>query len=108
MLATGKELLRKDFNIVIDTAFDGPDTKEMSRFYLNYLRDFEIKFVGIYCQLEERLKRLKIRTGNLFLTEDFIKIQERLFDDCNGLYDIEFDSSKMNCEEIASETLQLI
>ena len=60
--------------MVIDTALDGPDAKELAALYLDYLKDYEVKFVGIYCQLEERLKRLKTRTDNLFLTEDFIKM----------------------------------
>jgi len=105
LLATAKELVSKGFKVVIDTALDGPDAKELSRLYLDYLKDYEIKFVGIYCPLEERLKRLETRTDNLFLTEDFIKIQEGLFEDCKEFYNVWFDSSKLSGEEIAGEVI---
>ena len=95
--------------MVIDTALDGPDAKELARLYLDYLKGYKVKFVGIYCPLEERLKRLKTRTDNLFLTEDFIKMQECLFEDCKEFYDVWFDSSKMDGEEIAGKvTIQVL
>ena len=33
LLATAKELLNKNFNLVIDTALDGPDAKELAKLY---------------------------------------------------------------------------
>ncbi len=109
LLATAKELLKQNFNIVIDTALDGPDAKELAQFYLGQLQGSEVKFVGIYCPVEERLKRLKIRKDNLFLTEDFIRNQTDqydVFDSCKEFYDIWFDSSLLNGEEIAESILE--
>ncbi|HJD56251.1 MAG TPA: chloramphenicol phosphotransferase CPT family protein [Rickettsia endosymbiont of Pyrocoelia pectoralis] len=109
LLATAKALLSKDFDIVIDTALDGPDAQELAKFYLEYLHDYEIKFVGIFCPMEERLKRLKTRTDNLFLTEEFIRLQTDQYDvftSCKSLYDIWFDSSKLDAIEIATKILQ--
>ena len=111
LLATAKELLKQNFNIVIDTALDGPDAKEMARFYLEHIQGNKITFVGIYCPVEERSKRLKTRKDNLFLTEDFIRNQTDqydVFDSCKEFYDIWFDSSLLNCEEIAESILQHI
>lgn len=110
LLATTKELLNKNFNIVIDTALDGPDAQELAQYYLGYLQSYKIKFIGIYCPVEERLKRLKTRTDNLFLTEDFIKKQTTqydVFESCRKFYDTWFDSSILNGTEIASEILKL-
>ena len=110
LLATAKELLKQNFNIVIDTALDGPDAKEMARFYLEHIQGNKITFVGIYCPVEERLKRLKTRTDNLFLTEDFIRNQTDqydVFELCKEFYDIWFDSSLLNGEEIAAKVLNL-
>ena len=80
LLATAKELLSQNFSIVIDTALDGPDAQELAKLYLEKLKDYNSKFVGIYCPIEERLKRLKTRTDNLFLTEEFIKSQTDQYD----------------------------
>lgn len=110
LLSTAKELLNHNFNIVIDTALDGPDARELAEYYMEYLKDYHIKFVGIYCQVEERIKRLKTRTDNLFLTEDFIRSQTDQYDvfELNkNFYDIWFDSSALREEEIAREILQI-
>lgn len=108
LLASAKELLHQGFDVVIDTALDGPDAQELATLYLEYLKDYNPKFVGIYCPVEERLKRLKTRTDNLFLTEDFIRMQTDKYDVfalCKELYDIWFDSSLRSGEEIAAEIL---
>ena len=55
LLATAKELLHQNFNIVIDTALDGPDAQELAKLYLETLKGYSLKFVGIYCPIEERL-----------------------------------------------------
>lgn len=109
LLATAKELLSQKWSVVIDTALDGPDSKELAALYLEYLYGNSIRFVGIYCPLEERLKRLKSRTDNLFLTEEFIINQTKqydVFESCKELYDIWFDSSLLKGEEIASKILE--
>ncbi len=109
LLATVKELLSQNFNIVIDTALDGPDAKELAQMYLEYLKSYKIILVRIYCPVEERLKRLTTRKDNLFLTEDFIRNQTDqydVFELCKELYDIWFDSSLLNGEEIASNVLK--
>lgn len=111
LLAAAKELLSKKWSVVIDTALNGPDSKELAALYLKNLQDSDIKFVGIYCPVEERLKRLKSRTDNLFLTEEFIINQTNqydVFESCKELYDIWFDSSLLNGEEIASKILEEI
>jgi chloramphenicol 3-O-phosphotransferase len=110
LLATAKELLHNNFNIAIDTSLDGPDSQELANLYLERLKDYNIKFVGIYLPIEERLKRLKTRTDNLFLTEEFIRLQTDQYDvfkSCQNLYDIWFDSSKHSAKEIASKLLEL-
>lgn len=109
LLATAKSLLLQDFNIVIDTALDGPDAKELARVYIEHLKGYQITFAGIYCPVEERLKRLKTRKDNLFLTEDFIRNQTdqyNVFELCKEFYDIWFDSSLLQTEEIARSILE--
>jgi len=109
LLATAKELLHQNFSVVIDTSLDGPDAIILANLYLDYLKEYNIKFVGVYCPIEERIKRLKIRTDNLFLTEDFIRSQTNQYDvfkSCQSLYDIWFDSSKLSAAEIASKLLE--
>ena len=59
MLTIAKALLDKNFNIVINTVLDGPDAQELAKFYLKYLNGYKITFLGIFCPVEERLKRLK-------------------------------------------------
>ncbi len=108
LLATAKNLLEKGFNIVIDTALDGPDAKDLAKLYLNSLQNHEVKFIGIYCNLEERLKRLKTRKDNLFLTEDFIKMQEGLTDDCREFYDYSFDNSDIESKDMAQKILNTL
>jgi len=108
LLVTAKELLRQNFSIVIDTALDGPDAQELAKLYLGALKDYSLKFVGIYLPVEERLKRLKMRTDNLFLTEDFIRSQTDQYDvfkSVQNLYDVWFDSSELSAREIASKLL---
>jgi chloramphenicol 3-O phosphotransferase len=110
MLATAKELLKQNFNIVIDTALDGPDAKELAQMYLDYLNNYEITFVGIYCPLEERLKRLKTRKDNLFLTEEFIRSQTHqydVFELSKEFYNLWFDSSLLKGEAIAKDILKI-
>lgn len=110
LLATAKELLSQNFSIVIDTALDGPDAQELAIVYLEKLKDYNSKFVGIYCPIEERLKRLKTRTDNLFLTEDFIRSQTDqydVFESVKSLYDVWFDSSKLSAAEISAKLLEV-
>ena len=106
MLATAEELISQGFNLVIDTALDGPDAKELAAIYFNRLNRDKILFVGIYCPTEERLNRLKTRSDNLFLTEEFIKLQGEkwnVFELCKDIYDIWFDSSLLKSEAIAEK-----
>ncbi len=109
LLTTANALLKQNFSVVIDTALDGPDAKELGQIYLASLQGYNTKFIGIYCPVEERLKRLKTRTDNLFLTEDFIRNQTDqydVFESSKEFYDVWFDSSKLNGEKIASDILQ--
>ena len=109
LLATARELLNQNFNVVIDTALDGPDAKESAQRYLEYLTGYNVLFVGIYCPVEERLKRLKTRTDNLFINEDFIKRQTdqyNVFELGKEFYNIWFDSSLSNGESIAADILK--
>ena len=74
------------------------------------LKDYNPRFVGIYCPIEERLKRLKTRTDNLFLTEEFIRSQTDqydVFESVKNLYYVWFDSSKLNAAEISVKLLEL-
>ncbi|MDG1436465.1 MAG: AAA family ATPase [Rickettsiaceae bacterium] len=104
-LATAQELLSLGFSIVIDTALDGPDSAELAKYYLDYLKGNNIKFIGIYCPLEERKKRLKTRKDNLFLTEEFLELQNDLFEMNKELYNDWFDSSKLTASGITSKLL---
>lgn len=87
---------------------DGPDAQELAQLSLGSLKDYSLKFVGIYLSVEERLKRLKTRTDNLFLTEDFIRSQTDQYDvfkSFQNLYNVWFDSSELSAREIASKLL---
>ena len=109
MLATAKELLSQNFNLVIDTALDGPDARELAKIYLDKLAKHKIIFAGIFCPVEERLKRLKTRQDNLFLTEEFIKSQTDQYDVfqlSKEFYHVWFDSSLLNGKDIAEEILK--
>ena len=106
LLSTAIELAGKGFNIVIDTALDGPDAKDLANLYLNSLAKYNVKFIGIKCSLEERLKHLKTRTDNLFLTEEFIKMQEGLMDSLSDFYDLEIDVSNIESASAAKEILE--
>ncbi|MBN8828188.1 MAG: AAA family ATPase [Sphingobacteriia bacterium] len=111
LIATAKQLLNQGIDVVIDTALDGPDAKNLAKYYLEYLSDYNIKFIGIYCPLEEKLKRLKTRTDNLHLTEDFVRQQTQIynvFELNKDLYDIWFDSSKLNGKQIAEKIRLLL
>ncbi|OJV16123.1 MAG: hypothetical protein BGO27_02680 [Alphaproteobacteria bacterium 33-17] len=108
LLATSRELLNQGISVVIDTALDGPDAKDLAIYYLKYLKNYDTKFIGIYCPLEERFKRLKTRTDNLHLTEDFVRKQTEVynvFELNKDLYHTWFDSSKLNAEQIAAKIL---
>jgi chloramphenicol 3-O phosphotransferase len=103
-ISAANSLLSNNFNVVLDTSLDGPDAKELARFYIDNLACNDIKFIGIFCPLEEKLKRLKTRTDNLFLTEDFIKMQTEKynpFEDCKEFYHQWFDSSLMSGKQIS-------
>lgn len=109
MLATAKELIRQDFDLVIDTALDGPDAEDLVKLYFDYLKGNKIHFVGIFCPVKERLERLKTRTDNKFLTEEFIRLQSDTWDVfrlCEHIYDLSFDSSKLTTNEIVEEILK--
>lgn len=111
LLSTAKELLSKKFKVVVDTALDGPDAKELAQLYLKYLADYETKFIGIYCPLEERLKRLRTRPDIGPRTEKFVRSQTEEFDvfEANKhSYDIWFDSSKLDSALIAKDILKFI
>lgn len=106
--SVANELLLQGFDVIFDTALDGPDAKDLAEFYLNKLRGKK-KFIGIYCPVEERINRLKSRKDNYNLTEEFIRMQTDkwdVFELCKELYEKWFDSSKLNPEEIAKKILE--
>ncbi len=81
---------------------------DLAKLHLSYLSDYEVKFIGIYCPVEERLKRLKMRKDNLFLTEEFIINQTKQYDvfkSCEEFYNNWFDSSLLGGDEIAKKIL---
>jgi chloramphenicol 3-O phosphotransferase len=111
MLATANELIKQGFDLVIDTAFDGPDAEALATLYLDRLKGNKILFVGIFCPVEERLERLKTRTDNQFLTEEFIRLQSDTWDVfglCRDMYNIWFDSSQLNSTQITQGILSKI
>jgi chloramphenicol 3-O phosphotransferase len=111
LLSTAKELLDQNFSVVVDTAFDGPDAKDLAKLYLKYLTNYNPLLIGIYCPVAERLKRLKTRTDNLFLTAEFIHIQTdkyNVFELCKELYNQWFDSALQDAKTIASQILKMV
>jgi hypothetical protein len=62
---------------------------------------------GHFCSTEERLKRFKHNSNNTVRNEATIIAQSNVFELCKEFYDIWFDSSLLNGEEIAAKVLNL-
>lgn len=107
LLATAKEIASSNIKVVIDTNIDGIDAKDSARFYLKYLKDFKVYFVGIDCPVEERLRRFELDPNKGRRNEKNIRFQSDVFEVNKDLYDSCFDTSKLSVADIAKEILQL-
>ena len=111
LLQTAKIFLKTGKNIVIDTTFDFDERDEVIATIKNYIAFFytsEVFFVGIKAPVEERLRRFKENNNNPVRNEATIIAQSNVFELSKEFYDIWFDSSLQNSEEIASKILQRI
>ncbi len=106
LLATAKEIAALNIKVVIDTNIDGIDAKDSAKFYLEYLQDFKIYFVGIDCPVEERLKRFALDPNKGRRNEKNIRFQSDVFEANKDLYDACFDTSKLSGTEIAQEIVR--
>jgi chloramphenicol 3-O-phosphotransferase len=107
LLATAKEIAISNIKVVIDTNIDGIDAKDLARFYLEYLKDFKVYFVGIDCTIEERLRRFELDPNKGRRNEKNIRFQSDVFEANKDLYNTCFDTSKLSGTDIAKEILQM-
>ena len=106
LLQTALIFLQNGYGVVIDTIFDGDDALQIAKYHLNFFKDHITLFVGIDCSTEERLKRFQNNNNNPVRNESTIIAQSNVFELCKEFYDIWFDSSLLNGEEIAGSILQ--
>lgn len=109
LLQTAQIFLNNGKNIVIDTTFDFDERDELIttvKHYIAFFNTAEVVFVGINAPAEERLRRFKENNSNPVRNEATIIAQSNVFDSCKEFYDICFDSSLLNGEEIAGSILQ--
>lgn len=103
LLQTAKIFLRNGKNIVIDTTFDGDNGTEIAKYYIIFFKETKSLFVGIDCPVAERLRRFKENNNNPVRNEAAIIAQSNVFERCKEYYDVWFDSSLLNGEEIAKK-----
>ncbi len=106
LITSAKNFLDNGFNVVIDTTFNGDNAKDIAKIHLDQLSDYKLLFVGITCPLEERLRRFREYNDNPVRSEREIIAQSNVFELCRDTYNIWFDSSKVNAEEIAITILE--
>jgi chloramphenicol 3-O-phosphotransferase len=106
LLQTAQVFLRNGYNVVVDTTFDGDDGAQIARRCVDFFASYIPLFVGIDCSTEERLARFRSHNNNPVRNEATIISQSNVFNSCKELYDIWFDSSLLNTEEIAARILQ--
>ena len=101
LVTNAKAFLDNGFNVVIDTTFYGEKAKDIAKIHLEQLSDYKLMFIGIDCSLEERLRRFKAYNDNPVRNEKTIISQSNVFEFCKEFYDAEFDTEKLNAEQIA-------
>lgn len=106
LLQTALIFLQNGYGVVIDTIFDGDDVLQIAKYHLNFFKDYITLFVGIDCSTEERLKRFQKNNNNPIRNEATIIAQSNVFESCKEFYDVWFDSSLLNGEEIAESILR--
>jgi chloramphenicol 3-O-phosphotransferase len=106
LMQTALIFLQNGYGVVIDTIFDGDDATQIAKYHLNFFKDHITLFVGIDCSTEERLKRFQTNNNNPVRNEATIIAQSNVFESCKEFYDIWFDSSLLNGEEIAESIFQ--
>ena len=107
LLQTAKIFLRNGKNVVIDTTFDGDNAIEIAKHHIAFFENIKVLFIGIHCPVEERLRRFKENNNNPVRNEATIIAQSNVFELCKEFYDIWFDSSFLNSEEIASNIMSI-
>ncbi|MDX2050628.1 MAG: AAA family ATPase [Rickettsiaceae bacterium] len=106
LLQTALIFLQNGYGVLIDTIFDGNDALQIAKYHLNFFKDQISLFVGIDCSTKERLKRFQNNNNNPVRNEATIIAQSNVFESCKEFYNIWFDSSLLNGEEIAESILQ--
>ena len=105
LLQTAKIFLKNGKNIVIDTSFDGDDAVEIAKKHINFFNSERVVFVGVDCQLEEKLRRFRDHNNNQVRSEAVIIAQDNVFELCGEMYDCSFDTGEQAAADIASEIL---
>lgn len=108
LLQTAKIFLKNKKNVVIDTVFDGDNAKGIAKLHLDFFKNEKVFFIGIDCELEERLNRFNLENDNPKRSKKTIIAQENVFELCKVFYNKSFDSTKMLASEIAERILQKI
>lgn len=106
LIQTALIFLHRGYGVVIDTIFDGDDPTQIAQYHLDCFQDYITSFVGISCATEERLKRFQNNNNNPVRNEATIIAQSNIFESCKEFYDVWFDSSLLQAEEIAESILE--
>lgn len=105
LIQTALIFLHRGYGVVIDTIFDGDDATQIAQYHIDCFKDYITLFVGINCATEERLKRFQNNNNNPVRNEATIIAQSNVFESCKEFYNVWFDSSLLNGEEIAESIL---
>ena len=109
LLKTADTIINNSHNVVIDTTFNAEDGGiSIANSYINHFNGKNVVFIGIDCNLEERLQRFQTYNNNPARNEEEIRRQTNVFSQCANLYDIFFDTSHASAENIAKDILQYI
>ncbi len=107
LLKTADTFINNSHNIVIDATFNAEDGGiSIANSYINHSNSKNVAFVGINCNLEERLQRFQTHNDNPARNEEEIRRQTNVFSQCANLYDIFFDTSHASADSIAKDILQ--
>ena len=107
MLNSVLTFTKNNFNIIIDTIFDGQNAKNIAEYHIKCLLECQLNiiFVGIECNTEERLNRFYKHNNNILRNKNTMIEQNNVFELCKELYNISFDSAILSSKEIAKKIL---
>lgn len=108
LLQTANIFLKNGKDVIIDTIFDGDNAKEIAKLHLDFFQNEKAMFIGIDCELNERLKRFNTSNNNPHRNEKTIIAQNNVFELCKEFYNKSFDNTKMSANKIAKEILEEI